>query len=168
LFPGLVERRWQEAVGQGDLVGLRGAGRPLAWEEDALVPPQWQLAFHLLKTSGLAPAWIELDREIRLGLEGALNSLTAAYAEPCTSEATRRTARERFASQAAEINQQIGRLNLVVPHAMFQRSPVCALACIAAVAGRHDAREAPARTDRASCRTQSAAADPSPHESRGA
>lgn len=57
-FPGLaalVERRIEEAIARGELDDLPGAGRPLALDDDLLVPAELRVAHRILKNAGYLP-----------------------------------------------------------------------------------------------------------------
>ena len=56
----LVERRIQAAMARGEFDNLPGAGRPLALDDDPLVPEELRVACRLLKNAGVVPP--ELDR----------------------------------------------------------------------------------------------------------
>jgi len=60
----LVEERIQEALRRGDFDNLPGAGRPLALDDDALVPPEVRLAYRILKNAGFVPPEVLERREI--------------------------------------------------------------------------------------------------------
>ena len=49
----IAERKIAEAVSQGELDGLPGAGRPLDLDEDALVPEELRMAHRILKNAGV-------------------------------------------------------------------------------------------------------------------
>ena len=51
----LVERRIQAAIARGEFDGLPGAGRPLALDDDPLVPEELRVAYRLLKNAGYVP-----------------------------------------------------------------------------------------------------------------
>jgi len=55
----LVERRIQAAMARGEFDNLPGAGRPLAFDDDPLVPPELRVAFRLLKNAGYVPPELE-------------------------------------------------------------------------------------------------------------
>lgn len=61
----LAEERINEAVANGEFEHLPGAGRPLQFEDDRLVPEDLRAAYRLLKRSGCLPPEAELHREIR-------------------------------------------------------------------------------------------------------
>ncbi len=57
-FPGLaalVERRIEEAIARGEFDHLPGAGRPLALDDDLLVPEEMRVANRILKNAGFVP-----------------------------------------------------------------------------------------------------------------
>jgi Domain of unknown function (DUF1992) len=60
----LVEERIQEALRRGDFDNLPGAGRPLALDDDALVPLEVRLAYRILKNAGFVPPEVLERREI--------------------------------------------------------------------------------------------------------
>jgi hypothetical protein len=120
----LADRRWIEAAQAGTFDDLSCTGQPLQWEDETLVPPEWQIAFHLLKNAGLAPDWIVLDRQIRDEAEAALRELqTARRAEP-TGSGMWPNACERFRIRLAGINERIADHNLIVPSIQLQRCPM--------------------------------------------
>jgi hypothetical protein len=51
----LVERRLEEAAARGELSNLPGEGRPLALDDDALVPPELRVAYRIVKNAGFVP-----------------------------------------------------------------------------------------------------------------
>jgi len=74
VFERVAEQRILEALERGELDDLPGAGRPLALDDDALVPEDLRLAYRILKNAGFVPPEVETRREIaeleRLLLEG--------------------------------------------------------------------------------------------------
>ncbi len=61
-FPGLdalVERRIAEAVARGEFDDLPGSGRPLALDDDPLVPEEQRVAYRILKNAGFIPPELE-------------------------------------------------------------------------------------------------------------
>ncbi len=55
----IAERKIAEAVERGDFDDLPGRGRPLAIEEDPLVPEDLRMAYRILKNAGYVPAEVE-------------------------------------------------------------------------------------------------------------
>jgi Domain of unknown function (DUF1992) len=60
----LVEQRLEEAVSRGELANLPGEGRPLALDDDALVPEELRLAYRILKNAGCVPPEVQTLSEI--------------------------------------------------------------------------------------------------------
>jgi hypothetical protein len=60
----LAERKIAEAVSRGELDELPGAGRPLALDDDTLVPEDLRLAYRILKNAGFMPPEVEALNEI--------------------------------------------------------------------------------------------------------
>ena len=75
----LVEERIQEALRRGDFDNLPGAGRPLALDDDCLVPPEVRIAYRILKNAGFVPPEVLERREIA-ELEEALAAIQDAVA----------------------------------------------------------------------------------------
>jgi hypothetical protein len=63
-FDLLAERKIEEALARGDFNDLPGAGRPLALDDDPLVPEDVRMAYRILKNSGFVPPEIDQIREI--------------------------------------------------------------------------------------------------------
>ena len=60
----LAEARIAEAQERGEFDELPGAGRPLALDDDSLVPDELRVAYRMLKNAGYLPPELELRREI--------------------------------------------------------------------------------------------------------
>lgn len=58
-----VDRAIREAQQRGEFDDLPGAGKPLQIYSNPLAP-EWDAASGLLKGAGVAPFWVELDKEI--------------------------------------------------------------------------------------------------------
>jgi hypothetical protein len=63
-FDLLAERKIEEALARGDFNDLPGAGRPLAMDDDPLVPEDIRMAYRILKNSGFVPPEVDQIREI--------------------------------------------------------------------------------------------------------
>lgn len=70
----LVEERIQEAQRRGDFDGLPGAGRPIDFGDDALVPHEVRVANRVLKNAGFVPEEV-VERRMVADLEAALPRL---------------------------------------------------------------------------------------------
>lgn len=117
----IVERKLNEAFAEGLFDNLPGVGKPFASDDDALVPVSWRVAFHLLKRSDLAPAWILMDADIRKDRDSARLAFACAalHLEEHDPEYTR--AVQVFAQRLAQINESIDELNLRIPTAQLAR-----------------------------------------------
>lgn len=73
-FDWIAEQRIAEAIQRGELDDLPGAGRPLALDDDALVPPELRMGYRILRNAGCLPPELEERREaasLRKCVEGA-------------------------------------------------------------------------------------------------
>ena len=61
----IAERRIGEAVANGELDNLPGAGKPLELDDDPLVPEDLRLAYRILKNAGFVPAEVQELTEMR-------------------------------------------------------------------------------------------------------
>lgn len=61
----LVERRIQAAIARGEFDNLPGAGRPLALDDDALVPDELRVAYRLLRNAGYVPPELAQVAEVQ-------------------------------------------------------------------------------------------------------
>jgi hypothetical protein len=64
LFFMLAEQRIEEAMRDGAFDNLPGAGKPLALDDDALVPEESRVAYRLLKNAGFIPPELEDRKEM--------------------------------------------------------------------------------------------------------
>ncbi len=93
----IAEQRIREAIEQGKLENLPGAGRPLRIELDHHLPPELRMAYTILKSAGFLPPVLELRRTAERQLQ-ALDE----YILICARYA--REYRERIAEIAREVN----------------------------------------------------------------
>ena len=77
-FDLLAERKIAEAVSRGELDDLPGAGKPLALDDDALIPEDLRVAYRILKNAGFVPPEAErlaqiatLERLVKEGGDAA-------------------------------------------------------------------------------------------------
>jgi hypothetical protein len=85
-----------EAERRGDFDNLPGHGKPLHFDANPLTG-EIDVGHGLLKSAGMAPPWIELDKEIRAGLDG-LKTLLAETAMRLSSLAARPVAEDRHSA----------------------------------------------------------------------
>ena len=86
-FDEWVHDRLEEAIARGEFDDLPQKGKPIRIESNPF-QPELDLAFSRLKNAGMAPAWIELDREIRR-MQDALDRWLRGAADRLAAEAAR-------------------------------------------------------------------------------
>lgn len=59
-----VERQLEEAARKGAFDAVPGAGTPLDLSENPYVPPEWRLAFKILKDHKILPEFVERRKEV--------------------------------------------------------------------------------------------------------
>ncbi|HZG66894.1 MAG TPA: DUF1992 domain-containing protein [Herpetosiphonaceae bacterium] len=122
-YHSLVDQRIAAAHADGAFDNLPGAGRPLQFEDDSLVPEEERVGYRLLKNAGFAPPWIEMQKTIR-----AEQSKLESWRKHVNSRWSRLGAREqqRLQDEHQERIQELNRLilhyNLIVPPAAGQMS----------------------------------------------
>ena len=107
----LVERQIQEAQQRGDFDDLPYRGQRLPLPDDTYAG-EMALAFSMLRHAGLAPPWIEANKEVRRLLaerERALARVRAAGGLPSS------LGRRRHAELIGAINKAVDRLNAEAP-----------------------------------------------------
>lgn len=116
----LIERQIREAMEDGRFDDLPHRGERLPFEDDSAAG-EWALAFHVLRNAGVAPPWVEADKDTRqlLGRRDALRR-RAAGASPL---AMRRLQKE-LEWLVVEINVAIARLNAAAPTDRQHRRPL--------------------------------------------
>ena len=62
-FDAIVEAKIAEAQRNGAFDGLPGAGKPLALDDDRLVPEELRMACRILKNAGFVPPEVEERKE---------------------------------------------------------------------------------------------------------
>jgi hypothetical protein len=137
-----IDQQIREAQEQGKFDDLQGWGEPLDLAPSPYAKDQ-ELAFKVLKDSGYAPDWIEMDKALRGKLERVRAVLARRWegremrlrelagrsdswsdAERCRVQATWEQAVRAFELELVAINKEIAELNLKVPGHRFQRSHV--------------------------------------------
>ena len=61
----IAEQRIAEAIANGDLDDLPGAGKPLELDDDSHVPEELRVAYRILKNAGFVPPEIESLRDAK-------------------------------------------------------------------------------------------------------
>jgi hypothetical protein len=127
-----IEDQIQKAFQEGKFDQLPGEGKPLHLEDDEFVEPEWRLAYHVLKSSGITLPWIERRQELIQALESARLNLKQTWnwhnnhlvaGQPAAeAEAEWQRAVKLFRQQVAKLNEQIRSYNLGTPTDRFQLS----------------------------------------------
>lgn len=106
-----IDRAIRDAQRRGDFDDLPGAGKPLALSSNPLAP-EWDAAAGILKSAGVVPLWIELDKEIRVETaalaelrDGTARRLVEQLADLRAAEA----ARERLIPPTADTSPPLDR-----------------------------------------------------------
>lgn len=69
MLDSIAERKIAEAIANGELDDLPGAGKPLELDDDALIPEDLRMAYRILKNAGYAPEEIRAPALLRLRIE---------------------------------------------------------------------------------------------------
>ncbi len=120
----LIEQRIQEAMANGEFDNLPGKGKPFAFATNPYLDSGQELAFSLLKNNGIAPEWIERDKEIRREIEAArqcLGEVWQKYQTQVINEWAWQRAIAQFEESLKKINRKIDDFNLIVPILSCQR-----------------------------------------------
>ena len=120
----LVERQIREAMEAGAFDDLPHQGTRLPIEDDSAAG-DWAMAHRMLRNAGLAPPWIESDKEARR-LIAELESVIERA--PGTSRLSRARERTNHARLVEAANRAIARLNAEAPTARQHRRPLDAAA----------------------------------------
>ena len=124
----LVSKRIEEAMRRGDFDNLPGRGKPLAKEEDSLVPESQRMAFKLLRNNDLTPDWIAERREVQAAVArwredfrsvvGQAQVAWAGAQDDARREAVAKrweTWLARWEDEIVDLNRRITLLNLKQP-----------------------------------------------------
>ena len=119
----LIERQIRQAIAEGAFDDLPYQGQPLP-NDDNPYAGEWALAYHLLRNAGVAPPWIEADKEVRelLGRRDAI--ISRASDGPAPSLAERRHAHATIEDLVVRINAAIARVNAEAPIDRLHRPPL--------------------------------------------
>ena len=121
-WEGLVERQIREAMDEGAFDELPYSGERLPIEDDSAAGER-ALGFRVLRNAGVAPPWIEADKEVRT-LLAAQDEVLARAAAAGSSPLARAQLRGAFERVVAEANRAIERLNAEAPTDRQHRRPL--------------------------------------------
>ena len=86
----LAEQKIAEAIANGELDDLPGAGKPLELDDDSLVPEELRLAYRILKNAGVAPSEVKKLGLMKARIEARYYGKVRAKLAPSASSRTRR------------------------------------------------------------------------------
>jgi hypothetical protein len=116
----LIERQIREAQRSGEFDHLPHQGEPLPAVDDAYAGERAS-AFNLLRNHGIAPGWIEADKQVRALLAERARLLELA---PRTAPLSRRGLRNRLEQVLHAHNAAVLRLNHDAPTLQQHRLPL--------------------------------------------
>jgi hypothetical protein len=129
----LIERQIREAQARGQFDNLPHQGERLP-DDDNQMAGELGLAFHVLKNYGVAPPWIEADKDVRSLLEKCDAIVARAATGPSPSGIARRQHQAALEDLVVRANAAIARLNAEAPTYSQQRRTLI----LADVLGRYD------------------------------
>jgi DnaJ homolog subfamily C member 28 len=125
-----IDDHIQKALEEGKFDDLPGKGKPLNLDDNPYADPDWQLAHHMLKSSGYTLPWIAARQEIDAQVEAARATLARAWEwrkrslqdnQPYAQvEGEWQRAVRAFEDQVEKINKKIFDYNLQTPSDKFQ------------------------------------------------
>jgi DnaJ homolog subfamily C member 28 len=115
-FANLIDQHIAEAQRAGLFDNLPGSGKPLNLDDDSMVPEEDRVGHRMLKNAGLAPAWIELQKEIR-EQQASLERWVAQAQErwPRSGPREREQIRQEHSQKVNALNKLITTYNLNAP-----------------------------------------------------
>lgn len=117
-----MDRQIREAMEEGKFDELPHQGEPLPMDDDTFAG-DWAMAYRMLKNAGVAPPWIEADKEVRELLAKREAILRRAEAGPVSSFVRRRD-REELERLVVALNAAVARLNAEAPTSRQHRAPL--------------------------------------------
>lgn len=119
----LIDRQIREAVAEGKFDDLPHQGQPLP-NDDNPHAGDWGLAFHVLRNAGIAPPWIEADKEVRGLLDQRDAILGRAAGGDTPSPMARARDRAALEKLVGQVNAAINRVNAGAPTHRQHRRPL--------------------------------------------
>jgi hypothetical protein len=116
----LVERQIREAMDGGAFEDLPYHGERLPLEDDSAAG-EWAMAHRMLRNAGIAPPWIESDKEARKQLAALEALIERAPTIPVVAHGR---ARKELARIVADANHAIARVNAEAPTLAQHRRPL--------------------------------------------
>lgn len=95
----VLARQLKQAIGDGDISRLPGAGKPLKLEINGLTPPDMRAAHKIMQDNAVTPDWITEGRR--------LSQLEASLRQQIQERATRHLRERRLASASGDSGRSI-------------------------------------------------------------
>jgi hypothetical protein len=121
----LIERQIREAMADGQFDELPHHGKPLPNDENPYAG-EMALAFRVLKNAGVAPPWIEANKEVNALLAQRDAILERAASGPRPSAFARSRAHQTLTDLVTRVNKAITKVNVEAP-ASTKRRPLLVL-----------------------------------------
>ena len=118
----LVDRQIREATEQGKFDDLPYAGERLPVADETYTGDM-AMAFHVLRNAGVAPPWIEADKEVR-ALLARRDAIVASAGRGALSAFVRRRDRAALERLVTDINAAVARVNAGAPTYDQHRRPL--------------------------------------------
>jgi len=112
---GSPKKKIRSAIESGQWDNLPGKGKPLQWQENPFEPPEWRMAFSLLRQNGFSLPWLEERKEIEAEVQQFRAQLALGLRSANVMEV-----KDWAKSQIDRLNRRIFRYNLGVPLDRFQ------------------------------------------------
>ena len=119
----LIERQIREAMESGHFNELPHQGKPLPNDENPYAGDM-ALGFHVLKNAGVAPPWIEANKEFNELLAKRDAILKRAASGSAPSVFARKRDRRTLTDLVERANEQIAKVNLEAPTSSAHRRPL--------------------------------------------
>ena len=74
IFARIAERRIREAMENGEFDNLEGMGKPIAFEDETMIPEDLRMVYRILKNAGCIPPEIELRNEV-VNMSALINTI---------------------------------------------------------------------------------------------
>ncbi|WP_052344007.1 DUF1992 domain-containing protein [Kallotenue papyrolyticum] len=112
----LVEQRILDGMERGLFDNLRGMGQPLNLDEDRFVPEELKMAFRMLRSTGLTPLWVQINKEIREDIERLHRFRDLVRRHRAAMSAIEWSHRRKeYVARIADINDKILNHNIIAP-----------------------------------------------------
>lgn len=115
IFEWVAEEKIRSAIESGQWDNLPGKGKPLQWQDNPFEPPEWRMAFSLLRQNGFSLPWLEERKEIEAEVQQFRAQLALGLRSANVTDV-----KEWTKSQIDRLNRRIFRYNLGAPLDRFQ------------------------------------------------